>query len=125
MSDEAPAGVDEQRAITDDESTPKTLEEKQQEQAVQDYSKKNKGQLSMQVHVYSPFKDYYDGLAFSLTAENRTGPFDILPRHHSFISLLSACELVVRTVKDGEQKIKISGGLLHVKADQVIVFLDV
>lgn len=124
MSDEAPAGVDEQRAITEDQSTSQSLAEQEQRQAVADYSK-NKGELSMEVHVYSPFRDYFDGLAFSLTAENRTGPFDILPRHHNFISLLSPCELVVRTVKDGEQRIKIGGGLLHVKADKVIVFLDV
>ncbi|HSX45797.1 MAG TPA: hypothetical protein VLG27_02200 [Candidatus Saccharimonadia bacterium] len=123
MSD-GPAGVDEQRAITDEGSKPESTAEKEQQQAVADYSK-NKGQLSMEVHVYSPFHDYYNGLAFSLTAENRTGPFDVLPRHHNFISLLSPCDLIVRTVKDGEQKIKIAGGMLHVKADQVIVFLDI
>lgn len=123
MSDEA-VGVDEQRAINAPETAPKTQTEQEQEQAVSDYSKVS-DKLSMKVHVYSPFKDYFDGMAFSLTAENGTGPFDILPRHHSFISLLSPCEMIVRTVKDGEQRIKISGGLLHVKSDQIVVFLDV
>jgi len=32
---------------------------------------------------------------------------------------------VVRTVSKGDQKIRISGGIMHVKADQIIVFLDV
>jgi hypothetical protein len=83
------------------------------------------GKLIMQVKVYSPFRDYYDGQAFSVSAVNDTGPFDILPRHHNFISLLNQCEITIRDVRGDERKILISGGIMHVKADRVIVFLDV
>jgi hypothetical protein len=124
MSDDKSA-VDEQKIIGEDVA-PKTKEETEKDQAVQDYSTvEEDGKLSMHVKVYSPFKDYYDGKAFSLSAINATGPFDILPRHHNFISLLSPCELVLRTTNNGEQKIQISGGIMHVKADKVIVFLDI
>lgn len=125
MSD-ANAGVDEQKIIGAD-TAPRTKDELEKAAAVQDYNEANAkaGQLSMHVKVYSPFKDYYDGMAFSLSAVNATGPFDILPRHHNFISLLTPCEMILRTVKNGEQKIQISGGIMHVKADQVVVFLDV
>ena len=125
MSD-APQEVDEQKVIGQDSNAKLSKTDKEKAQAVQEYSKTEKnGQLSMQVKVYSPFNDYYEGSAFSLSAENATGPFDILPKHHNFISLLSACEIIVRTVNKGEQRIRISGGLMHVKADKVIVFLDV
>ncbi|HVX57865.1 MAG TPA: hypothetical protein VHA37_09135, partial [Candidatus Saccharimonadales bacterium] len=93
-------------------------------QAVADFNKQS-SKAGMRVHVHSPFRDYYDGLAFSLSAVNATGPFDILPRHHNFISLLLPCDVVIRTVEEGERRIRISGGIIHVKADQVIVFLDV
>ena len=83
------------------------------------------GKLSMYVRVYSPFREYYDGQAFSISAVNATGPFDILPRHHNFISLLDPCDIVIRTVDKGDRRIRIGGGLMHVKADQTIVFLDV
>ncbi len=80
----------------------------------------------MHVKVYSPSKTYFDELASSISGENATGPFDILPHHHNFISLLKACELTVRRPDNGaEQRIKISGGIMHVKADRVIVFLDI
>lgn len=119
-------GVDDQQVIGEQSAGPQSTLEQEQNQAVQDYSRKEEnGQLSMHVKVYSPFHDYYDGQAFSVSAENATGPFDILPKHHSFISLLNACDLVVRTVAKGEEKLKISGGIMHVKADQVVVFLDV
>lgn len=126
MSNEpAPSKVDEQKVIAD-EAAPATKTEKNQQKAAEDYSKKEEnGELSMKVKVYSPFRDYYDGQAFSLSAENTTGPFDVLPKHHNFISLLMPCELVVRSVKDGDRKIKISGGIVHVKSDKATVFLDV
>lgn len=124
MSD-APLGVDETKAIGQ-ELAPATKTETEHTKAASEYSRiEVNGSLSMKVKVHSPFKDYYDGQAFSLSAENITGPFDILPKHHNFISLLSPCEIVVRTVEQGEQKIRISGGIMHVKTDQVIIFLDV
>ena len=81
-------------------------------------------QLSIRAKVYSTFKVYCDDNALSISAVNATGPFDILPRHHNFITLLSPCELLIRTPR-GDQKIRISGGIMHVKADKVTVFLDV
>lgn len=78
----------------------------------------------MHVKVYAPFKVYFDGDARSISAVNDTGPFDILPRHHNFMTLINTCEIVVRTDKD-EEKIPVQRGIMHVKADEVIVFLDV
>jgi len=82
------------------------------------------GESVMHVKVYSPFKVYFNGEAFSISASNDTGPFDILPRHHNFMTLLSPGEIIIRTSR-GEEKFRIARGIMHVKADQVIVFLDV
>jgi len=78
----------------------------------------------LHVRVHSPFQTYVDRDALSISAVNNTGPFDILPRHHNFITLLNPCELVIRTVND-TQHIRIARGIMHVKANQVIVFLDI
>lgn len=78
----------------------------------------------MHVKVYAPFKTYFDGIAESISAINETGPFDILPKHHNFMTLLSPCDIIVRTER-GEEKVPINRGIMHVKADRVIVFLDV
>jgi hypothetical protein len=97
----------------------------EKQQAVKELGTKDSKDLSIKIKVHSPYKVYYEGQAFSISAENDTGPFDILPKHDNFICLLKACNLVLRTVKDGEQSIEISGGVMHVKADRVIVFLDI
>ena len=78
----------------------------------------------MHVKIYTPFKVYYDGVADSLTAGNDTGTFDILPRHHNFMTLLNEGSIIVRH-NGQEQTIAIVHGVMHVKADNVIVFLDV
>ena len=80
--------------------------------------------IHMHIKVYAPFKVYFDGIATSITAVNGTGPFDILGQHHNFITILEKCDIIIRTDKD-EQSIPIEKGVMHVKADEVVVFLDV
>ena len=88
-------------------------------------SKSKSAKPIMRVKVSSPFKTYFDEEAYSISGRNETGPFDILPRHHNFMALLTVGELVIRPLRGQEQRIRISGGLMHVKADKVAVFLDI
>ncbi|HEY4964091.1 MAG TPA: hypothetical protein VIH90_05340 [Candidatus Saccharimonadales bacterium] len=121
---------------TNQDGTPQILEqnddanesaaEKEFDQAARDIVGKQKDdQLTMFIKVSSPFNIYFEGQAFSISAENDTGLFDILPKHHNFMCLLKPCTVIIRTVKGEEQKIDIGGGLMHVKADKVTVFLDI
>ncbi len=87
-------------------------------------SNKIDGKDTIHIKVYSPFKVYFDDEGFSISGENDTGPFDILPKHHNFMTLLNTCELLI-VAPSGNQKIKISRGVMHVKANIVTVFLDV
>jgi len=82
------------------------------------------GEVTLQAKIWSPFRVYFDGKAKSVSAVNKTGPFDILPHHHNFITLLDACDLVLDTA-GGETRIKISGGVMHVHQNAVTVFLEV
>jgi F0F1-type ATP synthase epsilon subunit len=82
------------------------------------------GKPTMAVKVYAPFNVYFEGDAYSVSAVNDVGPFDILPRHHNFLCMLAPCLLSVETPK-GRQTVKIHRALMHVKADRVVVFVDV
>lgn len=79
----------------------------------------------MHIKVYSPYRIYFDDLAETISAINDTGPFDILAGHRNFLTLLSPCELDIRMLGNKEEKIKIERGIMYVKQDRVIVFLDV
>ena len=89
-----------------------------------DKSANSASNTDMHVRVYAPYKIYYNGPAQSVSAVNNTGPFDILPRHHNFMTLLAPCDILVRH-GDEQEKITIQRGVMHVKANEVIVFLDV
>lgn len=78
----------------------------------------------MEVKVYAPFKVYFEGEAYSISAINEVGPFDILPHHRNFLCMLVPCTVSIATAK-GTQTVPISRALMHVKADRVVVFVDV
>lgn len=82
------------------------------------------GKPTLAIKVYAPFKVYYEGDGYSVSAINETGPFDVLPGHHNFLCMLIPCNLVIQT-PDGQKDIKITRALMHVKADSVVVFMDV
>ncbi len=80
---------------------------------------------AIHVKVYSPYQTYFDDTAQSVSAENDTGPFDILPKHHNFMTLVNACEVTIRIEGGQDKRIRISRGVLHVHSNKVTLFLDV
>lgn len=86
--------------------------------------KNHKGKL-IDAKIFAPFQVYYEGVAQSISAINESGPFDILPDHHNFITMLIACDIVVHVPDEEPRIIRITRGLMHVRQNKVIVFLDV
>ncbi|HEU0266626.1 MAG TPA: hypothetical protein VFQ70_03290 [Candidatus Saccharimonadaceae bacterium] len=80
---------------------------------------------SITVKVYAPFQVYFEGDAFSISAVNGTGPFDVLPHHHNFLCMLVPCDLIIRPIDGSTKTIKVHRALMHVKTDRVVVFMDV
>lgn len=83
------------------------------------------GKPTMAVKVYAPFQVYFEGDAYIVSAVNATGPFDILPHHHNFLCMLVPCTLTIQPVEGSAKSIKVHRALMHVKADRVVVFMDV
>ena len=81
--------------------------------------------LTMHAKIYAPFKVYFDAAAISVSANNKVGPFDILPHHRNFITLLEPGNVTVRVPGKADFVVHIAKGIMHVKADEVKVFLDV
>lgn len=77
------------------------------------------------IKVYSPYQTYFDQVADSISAVNGTGPFDILAGHHKFISLLSPGEIVIRRAGESDIRLRIARGVMRVRSNRAVVFLDV
>ena len=82
------------------------------------------GRPKMEVKIYAPFQVFFEGDAYSISAINAVGPFDILPKHKNFLCMLVPCDVKVQTA-EGEKTIPVTRALMHVKADRVVVFMDV
>jgi F0F1-type ATP synthase epsilon subunit len=85
---------------------------------------KTVGTKKLHIKIHSPFRTYFDGSASSISAINDTGPFDVLSGHHRFMTILNEGEVSVRD-GEAEQRYKIDRGIMHVRDNNVTVFLDV
>lgn len=83
----------------------------------------NNSQQSMTVKIFSPSQTFFNGLAKLVSGKNQTGDFDVLPQHHSFITLLPAGKVKVVTDSDSELVFDVEGGLMRVKDDKVTIFI--
>lgn len=92
-------------------------------QAIESSSHKDKP--TMDVKIYAPFEVYFEGEAWGISAINDSGPFDILPRHHNFLCMLSPCDVTVQTTDGQTKTVPVSRALMHVKSDRVSVFVGV
>lgn len=106
--------------MADETTKPEATVTSEPEQTV-----KPSGKPSMAVKVYAPFQVYFEGEAYSVSGVNATGPFDVLPHHHNFLCMLAPCNLVIQPVEGEQKTVKITRALMHVKADRVVVFMDV
>jgi F0F1-type ATP synthase epsilon subunit len=82
------------------------------------------GKARLKVKVISPTKTHFNGLAMSVSAVNKVGPFDLLADHANFFSLLSQGDIVVDT---GYQKFTfpITKGIVKVHDNTVTLFIDI
>lgn len=62
-------------------------------------------------------------VAQSVSAVNGTGPFDILPGHRNFITMLLPCTIIVQTTSGKTKELEVTSGVMHVKDNRVEVFL--
>ena len=79
---------------------------------------------ALKITARAPFHVYYEGEAASISAKNKVGDFDILPGHADMFSVLQPCDVVIET---GEEPVafSISSGILTVRNDEVMLFVDV
>ncbi|MCL5970225.1 MAG: hypothetical protein M1450_01850 [Patescibacteria group bacterium] len=59
----------------------------------------------------------------ALSSLNETGPFDVLPMHENFISIIK--DTITIHKKNGKNEIKISNGIIRVHENQINIFLEV
>jgi len=77
----------------------------------------------LNVIARSPFHIYYEGDAHVVSAANNVGPFDILPGHADFFSILRPGKVIVENENDSIV-FTIASGIISVRDNEVLLFVD-
>lgn len=75
----------------------------------------------LSVIIMTPDKEIWSGQAQAVSSKNSDGPFDVLPGHANFITLIQDDPIRVVTEK-GEQEFSFDQAILSVHKDTVRVY---
>ena len=77
----------------------------------------------MHLEIITPDKKVFDGEATIVTFPGSDGSFQVMNNHAPLISLLKEGIVVYKT-KDSKKQVKITGGVVEVLKNNVIVLAD-
>ena len=79
----------------------------------------------LKVRVVAPEQIVFEGEASSLVAPAWDGKMGVLPQHAPLIAALGAGDLTIDAPGGGSRQFHVSGGLIRVENDDVIILADV
>lgn len=85
---------------------------------------KHDSTVKLTIVARSPFELYFEGEAYSLSARNRIGAFDILPGHADFFSMLEPGEITIQSEGKEPVTIDAKSGILTVRDNEAYLFVN-
>lgn len=79
----------------------------------------------LDVIARAPFNVYYEGKAKSVSATNKVGPFDVLPGHADFFSVLEPGQISIDTGEKDLLTFNVSSGIITARGNQINLFVDI
>ena len=79
----------------------------------------------LRVIVSTPDEQIWEGKAKSVSSENSAGPFDILPQHANFVTIIKGKPIVVRTQDGTEKTFTYKNAVMTVAEDKVSIYNDI
>ena len=83
-----------------------------------------KPQDSLRVQILSAKGTLWEGDARAVSSVNSQGPFDLLPEHAHFISLVENNQIVIHT-SDGQQRFTFETAVVRLIDNVVTVYVDI
>jgi F0F1-type ATP synthase epsilon subunit len=80
--------------------------------------------LPLSVIARAPFEVYFEGPAQAVTATNKVGVFDVLIGHADFFSMLTPCDIIIEPETGDVITFPIKNGILTVRDNQVLLFVN-
>ena len=81
--------------------------------------------LGLSVIARSPFHVYYEGVALRVSGANQVGPFDVLPGHADFFSIMTPCDVTIDSGDKAEPvSFQLTTGIITVRDNVVMLFAN-
>ncbi len=80
---------------------------------------------ALAVVVVNPEARIWEGQAESVSSENSAGPFDILPEHANFVTIIKNKPIIVRTGSGENKTFNYKNAVIVVKDDTVKIFSEI
>lgn len=78
----------------------------------------------LNVIARAPFTVYYEGEADAVSASNLIGPFDVLPGHADFFSVLESGQVIIETGTKEPIVFDINAGIITARSNEVHLFVN-
>lgn len=78
----------------------------------------------LRIIARAPFEVYYEGPGTVVSAANKVGPFDVLPGHADFFSILNPGEVIINTSATESVSFTINNGIITVRDNEVMLFVN-
>jgi len=78
----------------------------------------------MKIEIITPDKKVFDGDVKSVRVPGKKGSFQVLKDHAPIISTLENGTVIMIDIDGTEKKFEISGGVIEVKANKIILLAD-
>jgi F-type H+-transporting ATPase subunit epsilon len=78
----------------------------------------------MKIEIITPDKKVFDGDVKSVRVPGKKGSFQVLKDHAPIISTLENGTVFMIDIDGNEKKFEISGGVIEVKANKIILLAD-
>jgi F-type H+-transporting ATPase subunit epsilon len=78
----------------------------------------------MKIEIITPDKKVYDGDIKSVRVPGKKGSFQVLKDHAPIISTLESGKVIIVEQEGSEKIVEISGGVIEVKANKIILLAD-
>ena len=78
----------------------------------------------MRIEIITPDKKIYEGDIKSVRVPGKKGSFQVLKDHAPIISTLDAGSVIMVDQEGNEKIIEITGGVIEVKANRIILLAD-
>ncbi len=78
----------------------------------------------LNVIARAPFTIYYEGKASAVSATNRVGPFDVLPGHADFFSVLEPGQVIIDIAEGDPIVFDIAAGIITARDNDVHLFVN-